>query len=820
MRLTRREFLEATTASAMGLTILNTAASPVRAKVSSTEPSVSMPAMWISHDKQTHLDTYGAFRGTFSLSNPQRITIRVLGSNWFNLLLDGEFLTQGPYRFPPSHPEYEVLDIDLSAGRHVLAATVRAEGVSTRLLQGNIIPPFLMCQVTVDNSEVAVDWKCLHLRGFVQSGQRINPQFAWIEWCDTRKNPTDWHLPDFDDTQWMRPVRMTAVESWQLRPTSVGYVLQTPISPKLIAQGVLTGPFNGAEKPPWKNEQDIAWNLRNLYPSTPPTGIWRRYDLGQVRLGRPEFTLDVPPGTVIEFGYSESLTNHNIISGYSHKTVVKLPQDFSTLQGRVIPYIPLSAGLSHNLVHYIARGGVQTFWPVIPQGGRYLEIHIQADESKVRFLAEKYQQRSYFGDLAGEFECADYRLNRIWRLGADTIRSCSEDAIIDNPTRERGQWIGDGHVSIFIAAASFHDLRLYRREIRQSAWCARNDGLVAGLCPGGTAYLSTYAAQWFSATMNYYRLTGDRAILQEMLPYARRNAMAFERAMTSRGIKPALAWPFIDWGFGGDLQMAVNLEVLAGFKNLCQWTTLLHENSTRYQQVVDQLKTIITRWLHPILVDENWNRIGYHNLVFALRNSFIPRRQYASAIRYIKSHILSCFPNNAAAPRLSNPGVRSHQIITPYFSYYVFPPLIENGEMDFVLNQYLVCWGWALDQGLTTQPEVFDLNWSHCHGWSGSPTAQLSQYVLGLQARYEYGHRHFDLRLIPGSLKWAAGKVPLPLEDGTVDVDWLRTSDGGFSYHIQTSGPIWLHTPRQVQPIKIEGHGKLILAADGALSSP
>ncbi|MGC8561207.1 MAG: hypothetical protein ACP5O1_11080 [Phycisphaerae bacterium] len=187
MSLTRREFLEATTA--MGLTILKTDASPIPAKVSSIESSLSMPAMWISLDRQTHLDTYGAFRGTFILSDPQRITIRVLGSNWFNLLLDGEFLTQGPYRFPPSHPEYEVLDIDLSAGRHVLAATVRAEGVSTRLMQGNIIPPFLMCQVTVDNSEVAVDWKCLHLKGFVQSGQRINPQFAWIEWCDTRKIP-------------------------------------------------------------------------------------------------------------------------------------------------------------------------------------------------------------------------------------------------------------------------------------------------------------------------------------------------------------------------------------------------------------------------------------------------------------------------------------------------------------------------------------------------------------------------------------------------------------------------------------------------------
>ncbi len=451
-----------------------------------------------------------------------------------------------------------------------------------------------------------------------------------------------------------------------------------------------------------------------------------------------------------------------------------------------------------------------------------MEVHIQADPAKVHFLAEKYQQRSYFGNPTGEFDCGDYRISRVWRLGIDTMRSCSEDAVIDNPTRERGQWTGDVMLSMFIAAVGFQDVRLFRRAIQQSAWCARSDGMVAGLCPGGLAFISTYAAEWFTSTMNYYRMTGDKALLREMFPYAERNAAAFEKAMTPRGVNLSLAWPFIDWGFAGDPQAPLNLHLLEGLRNFCRWSILLNKNPARYQKIVIQLENIITQQLRPKLAKESWNKIGYHAVVLAFRNGFIQGEKRAAAIRFLKTHIMACFPNNAAAPRLSNPGVQSHQLITPYFSYYAFPPLIESGAMDFVLDQYRTCWGWALDQGLTTQPEVFDLNWSHCHAWAASPTAQLSHYLLGLRACYARGRRHFDLRLIPGSLKWAAGKAPLLFEDDTVTVDWRRQADGQFAYHLHAPQAIWLHAPvlhapGQTKPIRIKGHVQLLLAADSSI---
>ncbi|MHB8871941.1 MAG: alpha-L-rhamnosidase-related protein [Candidatus Doudnabacteria bacterium] len=134
----------------------------------------------------------------------------------------------------------------------------------------------------------------------------------------------------------------------------------------------------------------------------------------------------------------------------------------------------------------------------------------------------------------GSFQTGDTLLNKIWSVGVKTLRSCSEDALVDNLTRERGEWTGDVvSVGMDISDAAYSDLRLLRGGLIQSAECARSDGLVAGLSPVGTAYLLTYAAQWVSACIQYWELTGNIKLLDELYPYAEKDIEAFEKQTTS-----------------------------------------------------------------------------------------------------------------------------------------------------------------------------------------------------------------------------------------------------------------------------------------------
>lgn len=112
--------------------------------------------------------------------------------------------------------------------------------------------------------------------------------------------------------------------------------------------------------------------------------------------------------------------------------------------------------------------------------------------------------------------------------------------------------------------------------------------------------------------------------------------------------------------------------------------------------------------------------------------------------------------------------------ITPYFAHYAFPPLLERGEADFVLQQMRACWGWAMETGITTWVEVFDTRWSHCHQWAGCPTWQLSQYGLGLHPCLDQGDRHYRFVLTLGSLDWAEGILPVPHSESGIRISWRR----------------------------------------------
>jgi len=726
--------------------------------------------MWYRNIPKESKDYYVAFRGQWDLTSGSDCEINILGASWFVGWLDGKYFCEGPARFPADYPEYQTYKIHLPAGHHVLSIQVHQIGVVTRILDNP--EPFLYCVIKERGKEIPVNWKCTRLKGYESQVRRINPELGYIEWCDTRQLPIGWKKVKFDDSRWSEPV-VVPRKLGKLAPLSTANTRSIVHLLKPIASGEFVNEF-GYDK----DDPAARFFLCNLSPKkTPSQGVWRRYDLGRVRLMRPRFVLDLPAGAIVEFAYSEELRN-----------------------GRVSPWITLSAGESCNMDHYVARGGEQEFFPLTPKGGRFLEAHIYAPPEKVRFIKEEIVERTYFGDPEGSFQTGDTLLNKIWSVGVKTLRACSEDALIDNPTRERGEWTGDVvSVGMDIAASAYSDLSLLRRGLFQSAECARSDGLVAGLSPGGTAYLSTYAAQWVTACIHYWELTGDLKLLDKLFPYAEKNIEAFEKEKTSEGVNDSLGWAFVDWGYvrnQGPSDMGVNLYYLAALHDMVRWCNVIgrRELSNHYQKLANDMTAIINKYYISEFQKggDAWKRIGYHRAVLGLKLGFFEGTQEKECIEYIKGHMLRCFPNDTTAPRLSDPEVNNSRLITPYFGHYAMPVLIEHGEMDFVLNQYRKDWGWMLGDDGTTWLEVFDTRWSHCHQWSGCPTWQMSRYLLGLQPHYDFGNRHFIFVLNPGSLKNAQGTIPVHGAEGVIKIEWSRQSDG-LHYHLETPVPIYLH---------------------------
>src|SRR5690554_1912211 len=252
-------------------------------------------------------DQHVAFRGAFTFDRPQTVELQSLGASWYTLWVDGDYLNDGPARYPESHVQYERQTSKLDAGKHVIAVHAQYFAIATRLL--NDVPPFLEIAVVPEDAgtPLSIDWKCQHLTGYQAEARRINPELGWIDWCDTQAVPLDWEKPEFDDSAWATPVEVDPGLG-PVEPASIGnvQVIEHVLTP--IASGPLAERFGYLQ-----DDIPARFFLRDqVCEDLPQSGVWRRYDLGRVRLGRPRLELTVPAGSIIQIAYSETLAHGRV----------------------------------------------------------------------------------------------------------------------------------------------------------------------------------------------------------------------------------------------------------------------------------------------------------------------------------------------------------------------------------------------------------------------------------------------------------------------------------------------------------------------------
>ncbi|MGZ0710210.1 alpha-L-rhamnosidase-related protein [Coraliomargarita sp. W4R53] len=721
-------------------------------------------------------DSYWLLRAQVRLSSRSKVVLMFTGASVFDVSVDGDFVEEGPHRSAEVVSECQSLEIDLEAGVHAFSVLLHHEGVTTRLMEAHVAP-FFAYSLEVEGELVPLEWRMQECNAFRRTNRRIGCVLGWSEWLDTRLLPEGWKQVGFDDSDWS----IATPEPDQLDASIIdlGTIQRHRHQCEMIAQGKLV-PMSMHDHDP-----AMSFAIRDLNPSKlPVAGQWWRYDLGRVQLGHIELEMDLPEGVLVQVAYAEDLT-----------------------QGRVVPYLKSGGGTdSCPLDTFVSKGGRQTFRPLKPKGGRFLELHVITTQGPINLEQISFIERCYYPEAEeGAFDCDDPLLNRIWQVGVDTLRSCAEDAITDNPSRERGQWLGDAvGPGMDILAVAYSDMRPLVRGLRQAAQCVGDDGMIPAVFPGTQEYLPSFSIQWVSAIPHYYQLTRDLSVLKDLYPAAVKNLEVFQPYRVSGGLRRNPDWwNFVDWGYSGSasvfnegcrdaetLDPALSLFYLAALKDLATWSQHLdyvdkaESYTQQYQKLHDELVSGMFAKFEPTL--------GYHACALALREQLFSGDDFKHCVAFLKSHLLACFPNNPEAPRLADTRVESQQLITPFFMHFSLPALVEAGEMDFVLEQIQTCWGWMLADGITTWYEVFDPRWSHCHQWSGCPTWILSRYVLGLKARFDDGVGCFDWCFEPGSLTRASGRLPLPTAGATVSVVWHLETDGSYRVELDSSQAISL----------------------------
>jgi hypothetical protein len=737
------------------------------------------------------------FRRTFDLiqtpSTPQEV--RVTADSRYIMLVNGREIGRGPQRSQPYRIRYDAWDIAgaLRSGRNVIAVLVtwfgdsnavwtRAEpagdlGIRPALLLDGVVGEELVATGPGWRAQVSDAWST-----YPRSGMEGLP----AQLFDARRLPPDWAEPGYDDAEWADAVPVRATHHglsgrWIPPVAPYGLPHRRSIAPlggptveaadirvsrmPAFQGGVPAHPVEAARAArPHVSGETRRQRQDSSVSAGPAEQIVLDVDFGRVVVGSIGFSVDAPAGTVIDLAFHE-----------------RLPHQFDGLTPR-------------SGIRYVARGDRDDYRSPESVGLRSMTLRVQPTvDGEITLSGIRVEE--LLQPMPGEaaFASADPAYEALWAAGVRTVQANSSDAFTDCPSREQRAWVGDGVVHQAVHLVASDDWSAARAYV-DLACSPRPDGLlpmsvVSDLESPGQGTIPSWSLHWVHAVHALFWHAGATAEVVGSLAVVRRVLEWFVGYRDERGTLADLSqWNLIDWSSVITEGRSAAVTAL--------WCRGLREYAELSDHVGDHGSA-------------SWARVHYERAAAGFEDFWDPERQvYVDSIVRRKQLEPVSQATNAAAivaglvpterwdaiiDRISDPDqlvtrswlgavgggldqakwarVRAgtleitwdarHQVVRaePFFSYVVHDAYAVAGRTQTLLVA-LRSWSAFLHEGYDTFGEAWGWG-TPCHGWSATPTKDLTRHVLGVTPQTP----GFDtVRVAPrlGTLAWVSGAAPTP----------------------------------------------------------
>ena len=583
----------------------------------------------------------------------------------------------------------------------------------------------------------------LLVRCSFHSGGNLVDLNSGPKWKSSLHPGTNWRQIGFDDSDWVTPVDegKLGVAPWFM-PTDDHDILE---SMSLNAQPLVNPIIKHAPDPASPDlAQGYIWSKK----MTGPKGNFEQMPvLPQSPTEASLLRKTIKQPTIIKLDFGREL------AGWATCTVTS----------KVAPVINIAVGEASTpqpkYTTAVTHKGDKWTFTLLPNddytGFRYAWFHFDRVVTPIKIDKINAVYRVFPANYVGSFHCSDPLLNKIWEIGAYTVRlNLAPDALgsILRPDRgDRYPWMGDDRVSHHTLFDVFGDY-----------WLARND-FDFFVKPGSKNIsingIPGYTLDWVIALYDYTMYSGD-------LSAAIKHKADIKSILTNldtTGTPPG--WLFTDWEPGLNVTsprsvMAFHIKYLQAAEAGIQLAKAMHDP----QDVSDftQRKNAMLSFLKQSPL---WpNKFGRHSLADAILAGY--------------AH--------------SYPKTLMSDTATPYFTYYVVQALAEVGQDQRALDTIRKTWGRMVQLGGTSTWEFFQTPWgkvyygkrqppeltdmindtiSLCHPWSSGATAWLSDHILGVTPT-SFGFNTCQIKPFFGNLSYAYGAVPTP--KGPIYVSWKR----------------------------------------------
>lgn len=488
--------------------------------------------------------------------------------------------------------------------------------------------------------------------------------------------------------------------------------------------------------------------------------------------------------------YGKALTGYQTFEIVSDKDVIIDFLNFEFIQpdGRY----NFCEGMT-NSFRYITKEGRQSYQTFNPRGFRYAYMTIRGLKSPLKIRNVNAIYNAYQQNNQGSFVCSDYKLNKMWEVGANTMRACAMDTYVDCPTYEQTLWVADARNEALVDWTVNGDPRLWFRFLRITGQSLERSKLTESEVPSGWQnILPAWTFIWMRSCAEYWTLTGDREGAEELITYLKKNFEGIKYYINDLGLFHIHAWNMFDWAAMDTPSHGATIT-----HNNCFAVLALNETSEFAKELgyekeakewADFAKTLKSN-INKYMWNEEMN--AYTDCIRGTEYSKVYSQQ-THTVAYM-SGVAEGERATRSKEILYNPPEGFVKAGSPFYEFFLLEALQNDNRAQDFLDIMRRDWGFMLDKGATSFWEMWScgtkegdrLTRSHCHGWSAAPTYFLSKFILGVIPT-EPGYKKVKICPHFGDLEWARGVIPTP--QGNIEVSWKKTENG--EYDIKVKSPV------------------------------
>lgn len=432
-----------------------------------------------------------------------------------------------------------------------------------------------------------------------------------------------------------------------------------------------------------------------------------------------------------------------------------------------------------------------------PIGLRYLAVHHPTNVEVALEFEEARHPRKQGADFASD----DSRYAQLWHTGLRTVDVCSTDAFLDCPGREQRAWVSDAYPQILVSLVTNPDQRLVRHQLALTSRSRLPSGLLAGAAACDFARIGftmpEYSLHWIRSLAAYWRYSGDEQFVRTMLPVADDILERYEAQRGARGLLEDFpGWVFLDWAQvardrvtgAHDALYAVALGDYATLPGGADVAELLELTRSAFEALWDEERGV---YVDAIGDGGRSRRVSQHTNGLALLADIVPPARAGQLIDRITDPAaagLGRLVVTATSADVRNEGrIAVYQLdapadfdeerdvvaAQPWFCRFLHEAYARHDRRDLILSSLLRWLPVATSGTFGEFWEAVPGRASRCHGWSSSPTYDLTTYALGARpASPGWARALIDPYL--GPMRRISGRVATPRGWLAVDVDGER----------------------------------------------